>query len=124
MSMEFFNDTRNVARKPHKCEACGRTIEAGELYRRQSGKWEGDFFTRAWCCDCEAIMEYYFEHIAMESEFDYWEVQDEIADRFCHACPHGGNGDDDCEEKAVWHCQRVLNAIREVGGGGAGNSAV
>jgi hypothetical protein len=110
--MEFFSSTMHKARKPHKCEACGKTIQPGDTYRMENGKWEGDFFTRAWCEDCCNIMDYFFDFLASENEFDYDEVYYEIQERFCYRCEHGQHDEDDCPEKySVWHCPRIQDSI-------------
>ena len=57
MSMEFYNEKFQKAKKPHKCDCCFKTIEIGERYCYQSGKYDGDFFTRAWCRDCDDVCE-------------------------------------------------------------------
>lgn len=111
--MEFFSEEHPIARKRHRCEACNRFIAPGDRYCRQSGKWEGDFFSRAWCSDCESVMNYYFDYIATESEFDYWCVEDSVAERICCDCSHSGYEDDDCRE-SIWHCERVLDFIKRV----------
>lgn len=106
MSMEFYSETHPVASKDHICEACGGIISIGDRYCRQSGKWECEFFTRAWCSDCEAIMNQFFSE-TNESEFDYWEVQDFAADNFCSTCNHGPHCNDDCVQASIWHCQKI-----------------
>lgn len=43
-----------AARKQHKCEECGRTIEIGQPYEYVFGIWdgcEGEFKTCRFCCD-------------------------------------------------------------------------
>lgn len=53
---DSFGSTKTVrARKQHKCEECWRTIEAGELYYRHAGVWEGDFFTNVSCAHCAEL---------------------------------------------------------------------
>lgn len=53
--MADFNHTRKVvARKPHACEECRRTIEPGETYERTAAVWEGDFITCVACAHCAA----------------------------------------------------------------------
>ncbi len=43
------------ARKPHRCEECGRTIQPGEIYERYAGTWEGSFFTNIACHQCAEL---------------------------------------------------------------------
>jgi ssDNA-binding Zn-finger/Zn-ribbon topoisomerase 1 len=51
---EFHETTTPKARKPHRCEECGRTIQRGEQYHRASGKFDGVFYSTATCLECEA----------------------------------------------------------------------
>ena len=111
--MEFYSESHPIAKKRHRCEACNNIIFPGIRYCRQSGKWEGEFFTRAWCSDCETIMNYYFDYISTESEFDYECVEDYVMECICCDCPHGVNEEDDCHV-SVWHCERALNFIKTV----------
>ena len=52
MSMEFFNESYHVSRKDRRCDACLKTIKAGERYSSMRMKWEGDFTTGANHEDC------------------------------------------------------------------------
>lgn len=40
------------ARKPHRCDGCGRTIAPGETYIAQAGKFDSTFYTAAGCTRC------------------------------------------------------------------------
>ena len=112
--MEFFTSKIVTAKRQHTCEACGTTIAIGEKYRKETGKWEGDFFSRAWCSDCSNIMDYYFDFLTTECEFDYWEVQDNICEKFCYPCKHGMENDDDCpQEYDFWHCPSIQQQIKQ-----------
>ncbi len=114
MSMEFYSETWRTARKSHKCEACGETIKPGEKYRYMVGIFDGDFFTRAWDFECGAVMDYYFDFLTTESEFDYTGVHDDIAGKFCSECPHGPNNEDDCpHNNDIWHCPLIQKRIIE-----------
>jgi hypothetical protein len=55
--LEFYNQTYPKARKEYKCEMCGETIHAGEVYSCETGKYEGDMFTRSLHEDCFAVLE-------------------------------------------------------------------
>jgi hypothetical protein len=46
-----------VARKPHRCCECCRTIEVGERYHRVDGIWEGTADSFATCDRCERTRE-------------------------------------------------------------------
>src|SRR5207248_9185568 len=40
-SVEFYYEESRVARKPHRCFECSKTIEPGSRYHRIGGKCEG-----------------------------------------------------------------------------------
>lgn len=52
MSMNFYRDEKPIAKKAHVCDWCRKRIEIGELYYRQCGKWDGDFFTAKYHIKC------------------------------------------------------------------------
>jgi len=43
--MEFWSETKPVAKVAHKCDACEHPIEIGQQYSRMAGKDDGYFFT-------------------------------------------------------------------------------
>jgi len=47
--------SRPIARKPHRCEECGREIRRGERYERVRGIWDGHPDTFCTCVYCLAI---------------------------------------------------------------------
>lgn len=61
------NWTSPTARKQHRCETCGRSIEAGEKYRRYDGIYDGRACTWKNCDHCSALM----------SVFDLYDIYDE-----------------------------------------------
>jgi hypothetical protein len=52
VSPEFWSTHAAKARKPHRCEACGDSIQAGDTYQRQAGKCDGYFHSFAVCRRC------------------------------------------------------------------------
>ena len=52
MTWTLSERTEPVARKPHRCDDCGKPIEAGQKYSRLRGKWEGEFTTHLSHMDC------------------------------------------------------------------------
>ena len=57
---EAFSASDRTARKPHKCGECRRTIEPGEVYRHESGVWDGGPSSHKTCVDCVSIREVFF----------------------------------------------------------------
>ena len=54
MTEEIMSEWRK-ARKPHKCNYCGQTIEPGERYYRYVGKYDGEIYTWLGHEKCEYI---------------------------------------------------------------------
>lgn len=50
--MSFWNSIERKARKEHSCIYCGKTIEKGETYSRESGTFEGEFNDYCLCLRC------------------------------------------------------------------------
>ncbi len=96
MSLDFYNHTYPKARKEHKCECCGQKIEIGQKYSYETGKYDGDMFSRKLCLVCENILQGYCSKESDE-EFTWDEVSDWLHDLYCHDCEHGGGHNDDCE---------------------------
>jgi hypothetical protein len=49
---EFWREKSHRARKPHKCEECGREISPGEVYWYGFGKQEGSTYDSRTCAHC------------------------------------------------------------------------
>ncbi len=49
---EFSRAAQVKARKPHRCSACGATIQAGDEYESISGKSDGYFWVSKVCRRC------------------------------------------------------------------------
>ena len=54
------------ARKPHRCGACGETIQPGHLYTRESWEFDGTAGTDKRCQRCELI----YQHLLCRTEQD------------------------------------------------------
>ena len=112
--MEFYNEYYRTARKPHTCECCRKTIEPGEKYCYQAGKFDGDFFVRYLCDDCSTVFNWYSaSDYCQEEEFQYWEIEDAASEEFCETCVHGRCNENDCSETSRWHCQILLAGLRD-----------
>jgi hypothetical protein len=46
------------ARKAHRCYACRETIRPGDLYHREAGTHEGDFFLYKHCARCWKMLDF------------------------------------------------------------------
>lgn len=99
--MDFYNQTLHVARKENECEFCGKKIMPKEKYSYETGKYDGDFFTRKLCTPCfNMLREYCNQHD--DEEFDWWWIQDWLHDEYCEKC----STCDECDGKPQ-KCERV-----------------
>lgn len=99
--MDFYNQTLHVARKEHECEFCTKKILLKEKYSYETGKYDGDFFTRKLCIPCFNMLRQYCDQHDDE-EFDWWWIQDWLHDEYCEKC----SACDECDEKPQ-KCNRV-----------------
>ena len=51
--MSFWNSRTRIARIPHRCEYCGKQIEVGEQYSRETGVYDGEFNDYSMCSRCK-----------------------------------------------------------------------
>jgi ribosomal protein S14 len=58
---EFSTERHRVARKPHTCGECGRSILARETYLDACGLADGTFWTAKMCRHCFAVAEWLSE---------------------------------------------------------------
>lgn len=100
--MEFYNESRHKSRKARICECCGKTIQVGETYTNQRGKYAGEFFTRDLCDLCEAVLYSYCSEV--DTEFSWLEVREHAQSCVCWSCPK--YADDECDTR-VMECPRV-----------------
>lgn len=108
--MEFYSETHITARKEHVCELCGEIIHIGEAYWRESGKFEGDFFSRCLHEHCHEMEREYCEEV--DTEFSWDCITDHVADKHCISCEHSGTRDDeegwtDCPYTSVTECKKI-----------------
>lgn len=111
--MEFYNSYIRTARKSHTCEYCQKEIEAGEKYSYESGKFEGDFFTRTLCIPCLKMLNAYVRrrNDKTDDTFDWWQVSDYLTENYCDELCFVGKWHD-CD-KSPQCCEKVRNAILE-----------
>ena len=80
--LEFYNSYMRTARKTHQCEYCEKEIMVGEKYSYESGKFDGDFFTRTLCVSCHKMLNAY-AHDADDDAFDWLDVSDFLSENYC-----------------------------------------
>jgi DNA-directed RNA polymerase subunit RPC12/RpoP len=56
--MSFWNSRTRIARIPHRCEYCGKQIEVGEQYSRETGVYDGEFNDYSMCSRCKGAWTY------------------------------------------------------------------
>lgn len=62
-TFEFFREKQQKGRKPHRCNCCGRIIQAGEKYLYHFSVFEGEATMEKMCAECEADRaEFSYEH--------------------------------------------------------------
>jgi hypothetical protein len=84
--LDFYSHEYPVARKIHKCEFCHCNIPRGQRYSYESGKYDGDFFVRKLCPECNAILSDYCDEYSYD-EFEWTDISDWLKDRYCYDCP-------------------------------------
>lgn len=57
--MSFWKSITHKAKKKHLCEYCGKTIEVGETYSRETGMYGGDFNDYCLCQRCRSVVSYF-----------------------------------------------------------------
>lgn len=85
MCMEFYARREATARKEHECEYCRDTISAGQKYSYETGKFEGDFFTRKLCLTCDMILREFMSE-ADEEYFEWSYVSEFLNENYCAEC--------------------------------------
>lgn len=54
-SVVLLDSTTPTARKPHRCELCGRRIDVGEKYTANKNVFDGRVYTFKECAHCKAL---------------------------------------------------------------------
>jgi len=83
--MEFYNKKNRTARKIHNCDFCNNTIQVGDTYSHETGKYNGDFFDRKLCLCCSNILSTYL-NVQGVREFDWDNIADWLSDTHCCEC--------------------------------------
>lgn len=112
MGMELYNRTTPKARKDYKCEYCEQTITKGEIHSCETGKYDGDMFSRRLDIICYNMMDKYLSDSG-EEEFTFDGVDDWLRDNYCYDCEHGDKKEDDCEQGCVSRCPIIRQRFAE-----------
>lgn len=86
MSMEFYDRRTPISRKERACEMCGQKIMPGERYIYESGKFDGEFFTRSLHTECFNVLSDFCEEV--NNEFSWGEIAWWWRDTRCDKCKH------------------------------------
>ena len=100
--MEFWNERTPKARKEHTCALCGGKIIRGEKYARETGKWYGDFFTRALHLRCAAFEREYCPNV--DNEFTWDDIDEYIREVHCPKCPHYDEEEGCTVNESIYKC--------------------
>ena len=108
IDMDCYTQTFPIARKVHNCDFCGKQIEKGEKYSRESWKDGGEFWNRILCISCEKILTQFCKENSKD-EFDWDWILDWLSDKYCYSCIHGTQEEDDCEYgySKIPNCPRI-----------------
>lgn len=58
---QILSESFSRARKPHRCDCCARSINAGQTYHRQNVVADGGFYSTKLCQRCEALYKVFWE---------------------------------------------------------------
>lgn len=83
--MEFYDRRFRKAKKEHRCEMCHKTIEVGEEYCNETGKYDGDFFERKMHSNCFNMFQMMLDDMG-DYEFTWDCFSDWWMDNKCSVC--------------------------------------
>lgn len=107
--MEFYNRTTPKARKEYRCEYCNGPIHIGERHSHETGKYDGEIFSRRLHFPCYNMI-YACIRDTGEYEFDYDMVDDWLSDRYCCDC----KDEEECDHIQS-KCPNILKDFQEEG---------
>jgi len=86
---EFYHKELRKARKPHRCDECGRAIMSGERYEHVRAKWDGYVSTLRTCPRCLTLRAWVLAHVPCFcwSHQNMREDARETIDEYKHECP-------------------------------------
>ena len=84
--MEFYSESKHKSQKKRSCELCGHSINVGDYYYSERGKFEGEFFSRDMHVHCHNMESEYCDEV--DNEFSWDAITDYIQDKYCRDCEH------------------------------------
>lgn len=113
--MEFYSETHLIARKEHRCEMCDEAIPVGTAYWRETGKFDGEFFTRRIHEHCYEMMTEYCAEV--DTEFFWDDITAYVAEKHCETCEHSALYDEEegwteCPYFDVTECEKLRNIYK------------
>ena len=112
--MDCYTQTFPIARKVHKCDFCGKQIEKGEKYFRQSWKDGGEFCDSKLCLVCEKMIERYSKERKCDDEYTYDAVSEWLHGEYCYYCENCKECEYDYEE--VQECPHIRKHFESLDG--------
>ena len=114
--MEFYRSSKRKSRKKRVCEMCGRSINVGDYYYSERGKFEGEFFSRDMHVHCHNMEEDFCCNV--DNEFSWDEITDYIQDNYCRDCEHSPCNDNDenweeCDYCFVTECPKLIQQFSD-----------
>lgn len=110
--VEIISDKDSKARKPHICDYCGETIEAGEVYNHCVIKGD-DIYTWDAHMVCKSVASDLWDYI------DPWEGMtaddfQEGCQKFCRTfiCPDCKQWEDECEQGEPFCIQKIYDFLK------------
>lgn len=110
--MQALIEQKNVkARKPYKCDYCGRIIVKGEVHDWQKYIYDGSFYE--WRChlSCARVASAIWEYVDPDegmSDQDFMDGCQEVCQRFiCPDCPHWDKEYEGCDNDESYCIDRM-----------------
>lgn len=91
----FYRNSKPKARKEHTCKYCGKKIHKGEIYSYEVCRYDGVFDTRKLCLACKNILDKFCTEEGY-GEFDWYQIDEWLSDKYCFDCKHSEDYEDDC----------------------------
>lgn len=109
--LEFYTSNYHKARKVHTCDLCNETINIGEKYHRNSGKYNDRMFDNKYHIECQNIIDKFCDENG-DAEYDNDWIYDWLHENYCYACIHGDDNQDDCDKDTIT-CPLIREQLKE-----------